>query len=67
MRFRLASIAELSVFLYHVIDLTKNEGMKVTSSGPSPLCSWLIYDPYRRYEVSLQLQLHLHNSKCYSF
>lgn len=45
------SIVEVSVFLYHVIDLTKNQGMTVTSSGPSPLCSALIYDPHRRYEV----------------
>ena len=41
----------MSVFLYHTIDLSLNHHMEVTSSGPSPLCSWFIYDPHRRYEV----------------
>ena len=45
------SIIELSVFLYHTLDLANSYGLEVTSQGPSPLCSALIYDPFRRYEV----------------
>jgi len=47
---KLFSIIELSIFLYQTIDLATSQGQPVTSSGPSPICSSLIYDPYRRYE-----------------
>ena len=46
------SIVEITVFLYHTIDLTQNQDMPIQADGPSPLCSCLIYDPFRRYEVS---------------
>ena len=46
------SLVEIIVFTYHTIDLSQNHGEVVTSSGPVPYCSALIYSPYRRYEVS---------------
>ena len=65
------SILELSVFLYHTIDLTNNHGMPVTSSGPSPLCSSLIYDPFRRYEVILlyfmMRRIHFQTGGCWMY
>ena len=52
------SIVEITVFLYHTIDLTQNQEMPIQADGPSPLCSCLIYDPFRRYEVSQILMAH---------
>jgi hypothetical protein len=49
------SIVELLVFLYHVIELRKDHCMTVDDGGPVPLCSVLIYNPFRRYEVGLFL------------
>ena len=46
------SLVEIIVFAYHTIDLSQYHGEAVTSSGPVPYCSALIYNPYRRHEVS---------------
>lgn len=46
------SLIELMVYLFHVIYLSQKYCMEFTASGPYPLCSVLIYDPERRYEVS---------------
>lgn len=46
------SLVELAFFLYHAIHLSQEHCMEVTDSGPVPYCSVLIYNPYRRYEVS---------------
>ncbi len=45
------SILELCVFLYHVVNLKNTRCIEIDAHGPVPICSVLIYNPYRRYEV----------------
>ena len=46
-----ASILELSLFVYEIVTLKDQFCIEVDASGPAPLCSPLIYNPYRRWEV----------------
>ena len=48
----LVSILELLFFLYYSVHLSRKHCMEVTAGGPVPLCSALVYNPNRRYEVS---------------
>ena len=41
------SIAELVAFLYEVVRLKNDSCIDVDAAGPPPLCSPLIYNPYR--------------------
>ncbi len=40
------------MFLYHVINLKVEHCIEIDAMGPVPMCSVLIYNPQRRYEVS---------------
>ena len=42
------SIAELVAFLYEVVRLKNDSCIDVDAAGPPPLCSPLIYNPYRK-------------------
>ena len=44
------SIAELVAFLYEVLRLKNDSCIDVDAAGPPPLCSPLIYNPYRNGE-----------------
>ena len=46
------SLVEIIIFVYHTISLSHNH--KITSSGPIPYCSVLMYNPFRRYEVMIR-------------
>ncbi|XP_027211267.1 rhomboid-related protein 2 isoform X1 [Penaeus vannamei] len=43
----LASLVEIGVFTYYALDMDRPMG----ASGPAPIYSPLIYNPYRRYEA----------------
>lgn len=45
-----ATILELSVYLYHVYFFSDNN-VAVTWAGPTPFCSYLIYNPTKRWEA----------------
>eukprot|EP00094_Tigriopus_californicus_P005761 TCALIF_05554-PA protein Name:"Similar to rho Protein rhomboid (Drosophila melanogaster)" AED:0.34 eAED:0.34 QI:0/1/0.33/1/0/0.33/3/0/161 len=45
------SSLEIGVFLYHIIHLQAEHCLLIDDAGPAPICSALIYNPYRRYEV----------------
>ena len=45
------SIAELVAFLYEVVRLKNDSCIDVDAAGPPPLCSPLIYNPYREIEM----------------
>ena len=50
------SIAQLSVYIYHVIHLTTDERhleekLEITWDGPAPVCSDMIYDPLYRDQI----------------
>jgi hypothetical protein len=49
------SMVELFLFLYEVVHLKNGHCIEVDANGPAPLCSSLIYNPYRRYEVSIYI------------
>ena len=50
------SIAQLSVYIYHVVHLTtderhQEEQLEITWDGPAPVCSDMIYDPLYRDQI----------------
>ena len=50
------SIAELVAFLYEVVRLKNDSCIDVDAAGPPPLCSPLIYNPYREIEMFLAIR-----------
>ena len=59
------SIAELVAFLYEVVRLKNDSCIDVDAAGPPPLCSPLIYNPYR--EIRRDVCSVIHRSKLHEF
>ena len=48
------SVLELLVFLFHLVHMKKKHCIEIDDSGPVPICSIMIYNPKRRYEVDIR-------------
>lgn len=52
----LASLIQLSIFIYHTLHLASSQGRAMGWDGPAPLCSPLIFNPYLRYSGTGQIE-----------